>query len=96
VKDEVLAVNILITTYPGINIIVKSLIERNKDIYKGVFSPPKQKRIWDHYFVFEGPKARIESLEFIFRKLFEKCNLHAKWLVQRRKTLKGWRRVGSE
>ena len=90
---EVLAVNILIMTYPGIDIIAKSIIECNKDIYKGIFSPPKLKRIYDSYLVFEGSKERIEALEYIFRKLFEKCNLHAKWLVQRRKRLKGWRRL---
>jgi len=89
----VLAVSILIYTYPAVSLAARLLVEGNKDIYKGVYSPPKPKYIHDSYLIFEGDEERIEALEAIYRQLFEKVGLRAKYLVQRRKRIDGWKYI---
>jgi len=87
-----LLVNILVMTYPALRVITVGILRANRDIFLGIFMPPKPKRIHDSYLVFRGSGERIKALEMLFRKMFDAVDLRAGYMVQLRKRgLSGWR-----
>jgi len=84
---SVLLVNILALTDPYLRIIVIASIRAHKDIFKGIWMPPRLKRLWDSYLVFVGSQERIEKLTKFYRMIFDKVGLKSRYLVQIRKRM---------
>ena len=86
-----LLVSILILTYPVSRIVASGIIQANRDIFLGVYSPKTPKKLGEDVLVFKSDdEKRIKALEFIFRKLFEREGIRSKWVVQTKSVLKNY------
>ena len=86
-----LLVSILILTYPVPRIVASGIIQANRDIFLGVYNPKTPKKLGESVLVFKSDdEKRIEALEFIFRKLFEREGIRSKWVVQTKRDLKNY------